>query len=340
MGRERWQKLRPGGLLERTNEALRSRHYSSRTVEAYLGWVRRFVVFHGRQHPGSMGEEQVRAFLSHLAVAEQVSASTQNQALAALLFLYAHVLGRPLEFVAGISHAKRPSRLPVVMTRHEVALVLQRLRPPWHLMASLLYGSGLRLLECVTLRVKDIDFERCQVVVRRGKGQRDRYTLLPTSLVEPLELHVQRVRLRHEEDVAAGAGYVELPQSLRRKYPNAGSEWPWQWVFPAARQYVHGETGERRRHHAHETALQRAVRIAVQETDLGKRVSCHTFRHSFATHLLETGYDIRTIQKLLGHRDLRTTMIYTHVLQRGPMGVASPLDGIESTAGTRGPESR
>ena len=313
-------------MLESVSEALMLRHYSSRTREAYVSWVRRFVVHHHLRHPRDMGPREVSEFLSHLATDGQVTASTQNQALAALLFLYGEVLHRPLEFVGGIVHAKRPVRLPVVLSREEVKAVFEQLSGTWHLMASLLYGSGLRLMECVSLRVKDIDFSGAQILVRRAKGQKDRVTLLPQLAVAPLHAHLVRVNELHQSDLSDGAGMVDLPGALRVKYPNAARDWPWQWVFPATRRYVCEGTGEHRRHHIHETALQRAVRSAVTAAGLSKPVSCHTFRHSFATHLLEAGYDIRTIQKLLGHHDLRTTMIYTHVLQRGPLGVKSPLD--------------
>jgi integron integrase len=281
-----------------------------------------------RRHPAELGKDEVARFLSHLAIGAKVSASTQNQALSALLFLYAEVLGSELGWMEDVVRAKGPARLPVVMSRLEVNAVLAGLSGSTRLMASLLYGSGLRLVECVTLRVKDVDFGAGQLTVRRGKGQRDRAALLPQSLVEPLTRHLAAVRRQHEVDVARGAGFVELPNALSTKYPNAPREWPWQWVFPATRTYVHPETGERRRHHLHETVLQRAVREAARAAGLSKPVSCHTFRHSFATHLLEAGYDIRTIQKLLGHRDVRTTMIYTHVLSRGPLGVKSPLDAL------------
>ena len=313
-------------LLQSVRDALLLRHYSARTIEAYIAWVRRFVVFHGRRHPQSLGANEVAVFLSDLASRGHVSASTQNQALAALLFLYAEVLQRPLGSLGEVVHAKRPTRLPVVMTRPEVDAVLTRLDGVWRLMASLLYGSGLRLLECAELRVKDVDFGGGQLLVRRGKGQKDRATLLPRSLVQPLEAHLAMVRARHELDLREGAGHVELPGALLAKYPNASREWRWQWVFPATRRYIDPVTGEHRRHHLHETALQRAVRSAAVAAGISKPVSCHTFRHSFATHRLEAGYDIRTIQKLLGHQDLRTTMIYTHVLSRGPLGVKSPLD--------------
>jgi integron integrase len=318
----------PRRLLDQVADALRVRHYSPKTVDAYVHWVRRFILFNERRHPAELGKDEVARFLSHLAIGAKVSASTQNQALSALLFLYAEVLGSELGWMEDVVRAKRPARLPVVMSRLEVNAVLAGLSGSTRLMASLLYGSGLRLVECVTLRVKDVDFGAGQLTVRRGKGQRDRAALLPQSLVEPLTRHLAAVRRQHEVDVARGAGFVELPNALSTKYPNAPREWPWQWVFPATRTYVHPETGERRRHHLHETVLQRAVREAARAAGLSKPVSCHTFRHSFATHLLEAGYDIRTIQKLLGHRDVRTTMIYTHVLSRGPLGVKSPLDAL------------
>jgi integron integrase len=265
-----------------------------------------------------------------LAVDSHVSASTQNQALAALTFLYKHVLRKPLDGDDDIIHAKRPRRLPVVLTQGEVRLLLAALPGTWRLMASLLYGGGLRLMECLRLRVKDIELASGQLYVRHGKGAKDRATLLPQSLREPLREHLVRVAGLHATDVAAGAGFVELPGALHLKYPNAPREWPWQWVFPATRMYVDPETNQRRRHHVHETALQRAVHTGVKEAGLTKAVGCHTLRHSFATHLLEAGYDIRTIQKLLGHVDVRTTMIYTHVVNRGPLGVKSPLDDIGS----------
>jgi integron integrase len=316
-----------GTLLDRVQEALALRHYSSKTSEAYVGWVRRFMVFYQRnQPPVGTATEKVSAFLSSLATEGNVSASTQNQALAVLLFLYGEVLHRPLEFVGGVVHAKRPARLPVVMSRDEVKAVLEQLSGRWLLMVSLLYGSGLRLLECVSLRVKDLDFAGGQIFVRRGKGHKDRVTLLPQAIIEPVRAHLIKVNALHQDDLRDGAGMVNLPGALRAKYPNASRDWPWQWVFPATRRYVDANTGEQRRHHTHETALQRVVRTAAVAARIEKPVSCHTFRHSFATHLLEAGYDIRTIQKLLGHHDIRTTMVYTHVLSRGPLGVKSPLD--------------
>jgi integron integrase len=335
--REKSGKLDPEGLLARLRAALELRHKSDRTVEAYVGWVKRFVQFHERRHPARMGASEVTAFLSHLASVARVSSSTQNQALAALLFLYAQVLHQPLQQLGEVVHARRPARLPVVMTREEVAALLARLTGTRHLMAALLYGAGLRLQECAELRVKDVDLQAGQIIVRRAKGMRDRAAPLPQSLVDPLRAHLYAVRQQHQADLAAGAGYVALPERLAMKYPNAAREWPWQWVFPATRTYVHAESGERRRHHLHETVLQRAVHTAAQAAGIDKPVSCHTFRHSFATHLLDSGYDIRTIQKLLGHSDVRTTMIYTHVLGRGPLGVRSPLDALLEVSSAREP---
>ena len=297
------------------------RHYSPRTAEAYLTWIRRFILFHNRQHPAQLGAPEVSRFLSSLAVKGRVSASTQNQALAAILFLYSKVLGLDIGSIENFVRAKKPLRLPVVMTRDEVSLVLSKLKGLPLLMASLLYGSGLRLSECLCLRIKDLDFANNQIDVRDGKGCKDRATLLPRSLEPSLKAHLLRVRKLHETDRAQGAGFVELPGALDRKYPNAPTEWRWQWVFPATRLYVHESSGQRRRHHLHETALQRVVHNASSASGVTKPISCHTFRHSF-----EAGYDIRTIQKLLGHRDVRTTMIYTHVLNRGALGVISPLD--------------
>jgi integron integrase len=317
-------------LLDQVRAAIRTHHYSPRTEKAYVFWIRRFVLFHGKRHPAQMGASEVTAFLSHLATVGKVSASTQNQALSALLFLYHKVLGVDLSWLDGLVRAKRPARLPVVLTRVEAHALLRHMRGPTHLMASLLYGAGLRLLECCRLRVKDIDFARLEVLVRDGKGAKDRVTMLPTGLTELLTAHVQRVQAQHQRDVAAGRGSVEMPYALDRKYPRGAWEWGWQWVFPASRFYRDAATGRLRRHHVHETVLQRAVKDAARRAGLAKPASCHVLRHSFATHLLEAGYDIRTIQELLGHKDVATTMIYTHVLNRGGRGVRSPLD--EGTA--------
>jgi integron integrase len=313
-------------LLDRVRQALQARHGSRRTEKAYVAWVRRYVLFHGKRHPADMGAAEITQFLSSLATEGNVAASTQNQALSALLFLYRHVLEQELPWLDGVVRAKQAERLPVVLTRDEVRAVLRELEGPPRLMAILLYGAGLRLLECARLRVKDVDFAASQIVVRAGKGDRDRMTMLPGAVKADLARHLEGVRAQHEADVRRGAGWVELPWALARKYPGAGREWAWQWVFPATRLYVDRVTGQRRRHHLHETVLQRAVKEAVRRAGIAKPATCHTFRHSFATHLLEDGHDIRTVQELLGHRDLSTTMIYTHVLNRCPAGVRSPAD--------------
>lgn len=323
----------PLRLLARVRAAARVRHYSRRTEDAYAGWVRRFVHHHGGRHPEMLGAPAVEAFLSHLATARGVSASTQNQALAALLFLYSAVLGMPLPRLADVTRAKRPRRLPTVLTRAEARAVLDALGAsvapggsPYALVGVLLYGSGLRLLEALQLRIKDVDLARGELLVRSGKGGKDRVTVLPTTAAGPLAGHLARVRALHVRDLAAGGGRVALPGALARKLPGAAASWSWQWVFPASSRYVDPATGERVRHHLHESAVQRAVRDAAVRAGIAKRVTCHTFRHSFATHLLEAGYDIRTVQELLGHTDVRTTMIYTHVLNRGGRGVVSPAD--------------
>ncbi len=319
-------------LLDQVRAAIRVRHYSPRTEEAYVGWIRRFILFHGKRHPSILGAGDVTSFLSSLA-ARDVSASTQNQALSAVLFLYEAVLGQRLPWMAEIVRARRPIRLPVVLSREEVAAVLRQLRGPVWIMASLLYGAGLRLLECAELRVKDLDFDRGEVTIREPKGGRDRVTMLPAALAGPLREYLVDVKAQHRADIGAGAGAVALPGALSLKYPYAATEWAWQWVFPATRLYVDAETGERRRHHLHESVLQRAVKEAVRAAGITKAATCHSFRHSFATHLLESGYDIRTIQELLGHRDVATTMVYTHVLNRGGRGVTSPLDVPGALAG-------
>lgn len=306
---------------------VRVRRLSPRTERAYVGWIRRFIRHHGMRHPAGLGEREVAAFLTHLAE-RQVAPSTQMQALCALLFLYEHVLGRPLGKLQELRWARPRARLPVVLTPGEVERVLAGLSGVRWLVAMLLYGSGLRLLECLQLRVKDVDLERGEIRVRTTKGGTPRVTVLPQAVREPLRAHLERMRRRHERDVERGAGYVALPGVLAVKYPRAAREWPWQWVFPATREQVDRATGERRRHHLHESAVQRAVRAAVLRSGIGKRASCHTLRHSFATHLLESGYDIRTVQELLGHKDVSTTMLYTHVLHRGGLGVRSPADGL------------
>jgi integron integrase len=297
-----------------------------RTEEAYVGWIRRFVRFSGMRHPSEMGEVEIRRFLSNLAVEQHVAASTQNQALAALLFLYREVLDRPISLTVDAVRARRPKRLPVVLTRAEVAAILEELEGVHWLMAALLYGAGLRLSECIQLRVKDIDFGANQIVVRSGKGNKDRITMLPGLVRGALEAHLAVVARLHERDLARGAGRTLLPDALARKYVGGSSEWGWQFVFPARRLLTMRQSGERVRLHVHESALQRAVAEAVRRSGIAKRATCHTFRHSFATHLLEAGYDIRTVQELLGHKDVSTTMIYTHVLNRGGRGVISPAD--------------
>lgn len=315
-------------LLEQVQTKLRVKHYSIRTERAYLDWVKRYILFHQKKHPAKMGAPEVEAFLSHLAVEGNVAASTQNQAKSALLFLYREVLEIDLPWLDNVTKARVPQRLPVVLTHTEVKALLDRLEgTPW-LMASLLYGAGLRLLECVRLRVKDIEFERGELIVRDGKGQKDRVTMLPAMLAEPLRAHLARVKRLHEEDLAAGHGDVYLPNALARKYPNAGKMWGWQYAFPANRLSVDPRSDVTRRHHADEKGLQRAVKRAVHAAGIVKPATPHTLRHSFATHLLQSGYDIRTVQELLGHKDVSTTMIYTHVLNKGGKGVRSPLDHL------------
>jgi integron integrase len=313
-------------LYDSIVSVLRAKHYSPRTEETYLGWIARFLRFHGGRHPLELSVDDVNAFVSDLATSQNVAAATQNQALAAVLFLYKEVLERPLGRVEGLVRAKKPKRLPVVLTRGEVAAIVSALSGVPRLVAMVQYGSGLRLMEALQLRVKDLDFGRGELLVRDGKGSRDRVTMLPRALNEPLEEHLRRVEVQHREDIAAGLGRVPMPGALGRKYRNADRDWPWQWVFPASGHYVDRETGVRHRHHQHESVVQKAVRSAAVAARIGKRVTTHSFRHSFATHLLEDGYDIRTVQELLGHRSVKTTMIYTHVLNRGGLGVTSPLD--------------
>lgn len=317
----------PPRLLDRLRDRLRLRHYSLRTEQAYLHWVKRYILFHGKRHPADMGKAEVEAFLTHLAVERKVAASTQTQALSALLFLYKEVLGIDLPWLSEVTRAKRPARLPTVLTREEVRLLMRSVDDPTlALVIRLLYGTGMRLLEALRLRVKDVEFARREILVRDGKGGKDRVTMLPASLVEPLLAHLRVVRAQHEADLRMGHGEVWLPDALAVKYPNAMRDWGWQYVFPAAGLSVDPRSGAVRRHHLDEKRVQRAVRRAAQRAGLVKPVSPHTLRHSFATHLLEGGYDIRTVQELLGHSDVSTTMIYTHVLNRGGRGVVSPLD--------------
>jgi len=315
-------------LLDQVREAIRTRHYSPKTEDSYVHWIKRFIFFHNKRHPAEMGEKEIAQFLSSLASELHVSASTQNQALNAILFLYREVLRKEIGYINGVVRAKRPHRLPVVLTREEVKTILGILDHSDWLMVMLLYGAGLRLMECLQLRVKDIDFTSNQIVVRAGKGDKDRHTMLPGAVKEPLAKHLDVIKRQHQHDVENGLGRVALPNALDRKYPNAGKEWGWQWVFPATSHYIDRTTGEKRRHHLHESVLQKAVKEAARKSSVNKPATPHTFRHSFATHLLEDGYDIRTVQELLGHRDVSTTMIYTHVLNRGGRGVNSPADRL------------
>ena len=305
---------------------MRVRHYSVRTENTYCDWIERFIRFHGKRHPNELREREVGAFLTYLAREGNVAASTQNQALSALLFLYREVLEQELGLLEGVERAKKPSRLPVVLTKREVSALVAQMNGTTKLMAGLLYGSGLRLMECVRLRVKDIDFGYAQITVRDGKGAKDRVTMLPVSMAAALERQLQRVKLQHEQDVEDGFGDVYLPNALERKYRGASREWQWQWVFPSSRISVDPRSENQRRHHVDESLLQQAVKKAVRAVGITKAASCHTLRHSFATHLLETGSDIRTVQSLLGHKDVATTMIYTHVLNTPGIGVRSPLD--------------
>jgi integron integrase len=316
----------PPRLLDQLRHHARLRHYSYRTEQAYVGWVRRFIVFHKKRHPASMGAQEVEAFLSYLASERNVAAATQAQALSAVLFLYKAVLGTELPWLENIVRATRPRRLPVVLTPAETRAVIGHIEGPQSLIASLLYGSGLRILEALRLRVKDVDLQIHQLTVRDGKGGKDRVTMLPTTLEAPLTVHLARIKEQHELATARGFGGVELPFALDRKYPRAHLDWAWQYVFPSAHPSIDPRSGVRRRHHMLESSVQRAVRAAARRAGIMKPVSPHTFRHSFATHLLEAGYDIRTVQELLGHKDVSTTQIYTHVMQKGANAVRSPLD--------------
>ena len=325
----RWRR-RPK-LIEELRQVLRSKHYSRRTEQSYCNWVKRFLRFHKMRHPDKMGEAEINAFLSHLALRRKVSVSTQNQALSAILFLYKCVVKKEIRNLGDVIRARRPKHLPVVMTRDEVTDVLNHLEGQAWLMCSLMYGAGLRLTECLELRVQDIDFRANQIVVRSGKGFKDRVTVLPQAAKRALMDHLREVRQVHERDLAEGYGRIPMPYALAKKYPRADREWRWQFVFPQRRRWINRQTGEQGRYHVDESIIQKAVKAAVAEAGLTKRVSCHVLRHSFATHLLEDGYDIRTVQELLGHKDVRTTMVYTHVLNRGGKGVPSPMDSISSS---------
>jgi integron integrase len=318
--------LQPPKLLDRIRAEIRLRHYSIRTEEAYVDWARRYIRFHDRRHPKEMGAGEVVAFLSHLASERNVSASTQNQAKSALLFLYREVLGIELPWLDEVVAAKVSRRLPVVLTQTEVRRLLEAASGTLGLVISLLYGTGMRLLEGLRLRVKDVEFERREIIVREGKGNKDRVTVLPENLILPLKAHLERVKALHEKDLAAGFGEAYLPDALAVKYPKAGKSWGWQYVFPSAARSLDPRSGKERRHHLYETSVQRAVREAARRASIIKPVTPHVLRHSFATHLLQAGYDIRTVQELLGHKDVQTTMIYTHVLNKGGRGVVSPLD--------------
>ncbi len=320
--------VQPPKLLDQVRDRLRVKHYSIRTEQVYVDWIKRFIWFHDKRHPRDMGAQEVEAFLTHLAVKGKVSASTQNQAKSALLFLYREVLEQVLPWLDKVTQAKAPTRLPVVLTVAEVQAVLKRLSGTHWLIASLLYGAGLRLMEAVRLRVKDVEFTQHEIIVREGKGAKDRVTMLPESAIEALRRHLTKVKALHEEDLASGFGEVYLPFALDKKYPNAAREWGWQYVFPSAKLSVDPRSGVTRRHHVDEKGIQRAMKQAVRDAKIVKPATPHSLRHSFATHLLLGGYDIRTVQELLGHSDVSTTMIYTHVLNRGGKGVVSPLDRL------------
>jgi integron integrase len=336
---------KPKKLLDQVRDALRTRHYSYRTEQSYVDWIKRFILYHGKRHPAELGEQEVRAFLSHLAIQRKVSASTQNQALSAILFLYRHVLNKDLVLPASLVRARKPAHLPTVLSNAEALAVIDQMSGTPKLMAQLLYGSGLRLTECLRLRVKDIDFGNHHILVRDGKGEKDRTTLLPESLIPALRRQLQVAREFYQQDLKDGFADVALPYALERKYPGAGREWSWQYVFPAAQRSLDPRSGKARRHHLDESTLQRAVKEAAHLARIAKPVSPHTFRHSFATHLLQNGCDtqhlrswagVRTVQELLGHKDVKTTMIYTHVLQKGGMAVRSPLDERPSTPESQG----
>jgi integron integrase len=313
-------------LLDQVRDAIRLKHYSYKTEQSYVAWIRRYILFHNKRHPQEMGTEEVEAFLTHLAVTENVAASTQNQALSALIFLYRYVLQQPLTENVDAIRAKRSKHLPTVLTVAEVKAVLGAMTGTPQLMAELLYGTGMRLNEGLRLRVKDVDFGQQQIIVRDTKGKQDRRTVLPQRIVERLQAHLVLIRHQHQQDLSQGYGQVYLPYALERKYPNADRDWIWQYVFPANTRSKDPRSGIVRRHHLDPSIIQKAIKAAIRQVGITKKASCHTLRHSFATHLLENGYDIRTVQELLGHKDVKTTMIYTHVLNRGGLGVRSPLD--------------
>jgi len=313
-------------LLDQIHDHMKMRNYSPNTIQPYLNWIRHFILFHGKQHPVHLGADHVRQFLNYLVTEKHLSASSQNQALNALVFLYKHVLQIDLGPIGETMRAKRTKRIPDVLTRQEAQTVLHFMEGPPKLVASLLYGAGLRLMDGIQLRVKDLDFEKNEIIIHCGKGNKDRRSMIPETLIPHLKSHLLQVRQLHAFDLKNGYGQAILPNALSRKYPHADREWGWQWVFPAATRYQNPNDKIWRRHHLHESCVQKAVKLAVRRSGIPKRIGCHTFRHSFATHLLEDGYDIRTVQELLGHKDVKTTMIYTHVLNKGGLGVKSPLD--------------
>ena len=315
-------------LMDQVRQTLRVHHYSLRTEQAYIQWIRRYIFFHKKRHPREMGADEIASFLTYLAVDKHVSASTQNQALSALLFLYKKVLNIEPEWIEDVVRARRPSRLPVVLSCETVTRLLSQTDDPYRLICWLMYGTGLRLYEALSLRVKDVDFDQNQIIVRAGKGNKDRVTVLPERLVEPLQQQLKKSHAYYEEDRRNAAPGVYLPYALERKYPRAGTEWPWQWVFPANHHSKDPRSGIVRRHHIYEKGISRALKKAANSLNLPTGISSHTLRHCFATHLLEDGYDIRTVQQLLGHKDVKTTMIYTHVMKKGAMGVRSPLDRV------------
>lgn len=319
---------RPPGLVDQIQEVMRYKHYSRRTEQSYIHWIKRFIFFHNKKHPKDMGKDEIVQYLTHLAVNKKVSPGTQNLALSAILFLYRDVLKLELPWLGNFERAKKQTRIPVVLTRDEIKALLAQFEGTYWLMFSLMYGCGLRLMECVRLRVKDIDFHYKQIIVRDGKGNKDRVTVLPAPLIEPLKDHLARVRHRHEKDLENGYGKTKLPYALERKYPNANKQWYWQFVFPSSTISKDPRSEHVGRHHVHETALQKKIKQALRQAQIFKPASTHTLRHSFATHLLEDGYDIRTVQELLGHKDVKTTQIYTHVLQKGGAAVRSPLERI------------
>lgn len=313
-------------LLEQVSDAIRVKHYSYRTEKTYVEWIRRYILFHNKRHPKDMGAQEIQAFITHLATERSVSASTQNQALSAILFLYRHVLQMEIDLPPELIRAQKSKTLPVVLTHQEAMTVIGRMTGVPQLMTKVLYGSGLRLTECLRLRVKDIDFGSHQIIVRDGKGENDRATVLPDSLIPALENHLKTVQAIHQKDLKDGFGESSLPYALSKKYPNAAKEWMWQYIFPASVRSIDPVSKKTKRHHIDPSVLQKAIRQSALSSGITKPVSPHVFRHSFATHLLQSGYDIRTIQELLGHKDVKTTMIYTHVLQRGGLAVRSPLD--------------